>query len=95
MKQSEEKKSNCFFLCVPSVSQTENIHGFCYCVMLSVYFVTASEGDDCDENVAPAYSLSARRNGRRQLGTPGFFSPISGQKKCPHFFGRHIGRATV
>jgi len=26
--------------------------------MLSVYFVTASEGDDCDENVAPAYSSS-------------------------------------
>ena len=26
--------------------------------MLSVYFVTAYEGDDCDENVAPVYSSS-------------------------------------
>lgn len=55
MRQSEKKKSNCFFLCV---TQSGNIYGFCYCVMLSVYFVTAYEGDDCDENVAPVYSSS-------------------------------------
>ena len=57
----ERECRSLFFSCVPCVTQTENIYGSCYCVMLSVYFVTAFEGDDCDENVAPVYSASMQR----------------------------------